>query len=412
MDPFLGVCPHSVGIHRGGQAALAVRQRPPVPDGTDALTTESVLLEVPYGPLNFGFGFYPYRYAGLQGILPEDPLDLQIGRYFSRADRNGSFSTDILSFLTYDCGLLNAGILGVYGSYHIGPEAVLGPNQRVAQNSEYFHGTAFLRFNNGHYFYNSEIAWLFWSDKYHDPLGRVGPPNPRYVQQIRMMSEQGIYAGPFKASLLEAWMPGPDRRNGALIDRQDAAFVWHPTLDSYLGAFDVFRPYSYLFSYDYGSGLNAYNQSRDGFVRDAMVVAIRLDYAVAANLNTYGSIFYARRTTNGYGWGCIAPNDYSFNKIDNDGNIQFNVNGMPGSPNIPDNALGYEIDTGLEWKLLEGWSVNVVIGYWQPGKWFSYACIDRSVPNWNLPGAINFGTRPDRTIDPVMGGEFSLNFQF
>ncbi len=47
-----------------------------------------------------------------------------------------------------------------------------------------------------------------------------------------------------------------------------------------------------------------------------------------------------------------------------------------------------------------------------PGKWFSYACIDRSVPNWNLAGAANFGTRPDRTIDPVIGGEFSFNFQF
>ncbi len=337
-------------------------------DGADALTTESVVLVVPYGPLDIGFGFYPYRYAGLQGILPEDPLDLQISRYFSRADRSGSFSKDILSFLTYNRGQMYAGILGVYGSYHIGPEARLGANQRVGQNSDYFHGTAFLRFNNGHYFYNAEIAWLFWTDKYDDPLGRVGLPNPRYVQQVRLMSEQGIYAGPFKASLLQAWMPGPDRRNGALIDRQAAAFVWHPTLDSYLGSYSVFRPYSYLFSYDYGSGLNAYNLSRDGFVRDALVVAVRLDYSVAANLNTYGSFFYARRTSNGYGWGCIAPNDTFLTRIANDGNIQFNINGVAGSPNIPDNALGYEIDTGFEWKLLEGWSANVVVGYWQSGK--------------------------------------------
>jgi hypothetical protein len=306
-----------------------------------------------------------------------------------------------------------AGILGVYGSYHVGPEARLGANQRVGQDSEYFHGTAFLRFNNGRYFYSTEIAWLYWTDKYTDPLGRVGPPNPRYVEQVRLMTEQGIYAGPIKASILEAWTPGPDRRNGALIDKQAAAFVWHPTLDGYLGNYSLFRPYSYLFSYDYGSGLNAYNLSRDGSVRDALVIALRLDYAVAVNLNAYGSFFYARRTANGYGWGCLAPNDKSFDKTTvNDGNIRFSVNGIAGSPNIPENELGYEVDTGFEWKLLEGWSANVVVGYWQPGKWFNYACIDRSVVDWNLSGAANFGTRPGRTIDPVMGGEFSFNFQF
>jgi hypothetical protein len=381
-------------------------------DGDDALTTESVALMVPYGPLDLGLGFYPYRYAGLQSILPQDPLDLQISRYFSRADRSGSFSQDVLAFLTYSGDTISAGILAAYGSYHIGPEAPLGANQQVGQDSSYFHGTAFLRYNNGHYFYNTEIAWLFWTDRYLDPLGRVGLPNPRYVQQVKLMTEQGIYAGPFKASLLEAWIPGPDRRNGALIDRQDAAFVWHPTFDTYLGSYSVFRPYSYLFSYDYGAGFNAYNLSRDGYVRDAMVVAVRLDYAAAANLNVYGSVFYARRTSSGYGWGCIAPHDTFFDGIANDGNIGFSVNGVPGSPNIPDNELGYEIDAGFEWKLLEGWTTSVVVGYWQPGKWFGYACIDRSVPNWNLPGAANCGTRPDRTIDPVVGGEVSFSFTF
>lgn len=381
-------------------------------DGDDALTTESLVLVVPCGGLDMGFGFYPYWYAGLQSILPQDPVDLQIGRYFSRADRSGSFSGSVLGFLTYSGGTMSAGIMGVYGSYHIGPEAPLGENQHVGQDSTYVHGSAYLKYNNGHYFYNTEIAWLFWTDRYLDPLNRVGPPNPRYVHQVKLMTEQGIYAGPFKASLLEAWIPGPDRRNGSLIDRQDAAFVWHPTYDSYLGSYSVFRPYSYLFSYDYGAGLNAYNLSRDGFVRDALVVALRLDYAVAANLNVYGSVFYARRTSNGYGWGCIAPNATFFNGIATDGNLRLSVNGVPGSPNIPDNALGYEIDTGFEWKLLEGWTLGMVLGYWQPGKWFSYACIDRSVPNWNLPGAANFGTRPDRTIDPIIGGEFSCTVRF
>jgi len=75
--------------------------------------------------------------------------------------------------------------------------------------------------------------------------------------------------------------------------------------------------------------------------------------------------------------------------------------------------LGYEIDLGLEWKLLEGWTAGVVVGYWLPGKWFSYACIDRSVAGWQTGVAGNFfGVRPDRGIDPVVGGEFAVTFDF
>jgi len=79
-------------------------------------------------------------------------------------------------------------------------------------------------------------------------------------------------------------------------------------------------------------------------------------------------------------------------------------------PNIPDRALGYEINIGADWQLLEGWQFGVVFGYWSPGAWFSYACIDRSYQNWqNLTST---GTIPGRTIDPVIGGEFSMTFEF
>jgi hypothetical protein len=113
-------------------------------------------------------------------------------------------------------------------------------------------------------------------------------------------------------------------------------------------------------------------------MRDAFVLGARLDYAAAP-----------------------------------DGNVGFNFNRYAASPNIPDSALGYEIDAGLDWKLLEGWTVSVTAAYWQPGKWFSYACIDRSVSAWETGTTGNFfGTRPSRSVDPVIGGQFSLNFAF
>ena len=410
-------------------------------DGSDALTTESMALVAPYGPMEVGFAVYPYRYVGTSGIrvfnspptAPSyypDPYDLlpQVPQYYSRADRSGTLSSDLLAFATYANGPMEAGILGVYGKYHIGPEARLGNpgggipggNSGLGQDSAYFHGTAFVRYNNGRFFFNAEGAWLNWTDRYSEPALTV-LPSPRYVEQFRYMAETGFMAGPAKLSLIYAWTPGPDRRNGALIGKQSAAFVWHPTFDAHLGNYSLFRPYTYLFAYNHGSGLNAYNLSRNGYLRDAQILAARLDYAVAANLNLFASGFYAQRTSHGYGWGCIAPNDLLFNGIPNDGNLTITstgnllasvLNGRAGSPNIPDTALGYEFMTGFEWKLLENCSVSVLGAYWQPGRWFNFACVDRSVPAWNLAGATNFGTRPDRAIEAVTGTEVALNFTF
>ena len=46
----------------------------------------------------------------------------------------------------------------------------------------------------------------------------------------------------------------------------------------------------------------------NGTAEDASIWAARLDYAVASNLNIYGSFFWADRTSkSGYGWGFIRP---------------------------------------------------------------------------------------------------------
>jgi hypothetical protein len=264
----------------------------------------------------------------------------------------------------------------------------------LAQDSHYFHGTFFEKYKNGRIFFNAELSWLYWTDKLMGADAVTLGPTTRYTEQWRYMLEAGALVGPAKISVLNAWTPGPDRRNGALLRKQPAAFVWHPTFDTLLGNFDVFRPYSFILSYNYGAGLNAYNLSLDGYMRDAWVVGTRMDYAVASNLNIYGTFLWAERTAKGYGWACIAPNDNNlppqFIATPNDGNVQWAINGAAGSPNIPDTALGWEVNLGLDWQLLEGYTVGFLAGYWQPGRWFSYACIDRSVPNWNQPTPANY----------------------
>jgi len=416
-------------------------------DGSDGLTTESVALSAPFGPLDIGLAFYPQRPARTAFALPNsppmsaaqiDPYDLTAAQYFNHTDKSNAIITDLIGYVSYNDGPLQMGILAAGSNYHIGPEAPLlvgGAIPQLGQDSQFFHGTAFTKYNNGRFFFNAEAAWLYWTDRMlgidalaavPDPTVTIGQlraghtavlPSQRYTEQWRAMIEMGAMCGPAKLSLISAWTPGPDRRNGALIGKQAAAFVWHPTYDLFLGNFDVFRPYSWLFTYNYGSGFNAYNLSLDGYLRDAWVLGGRLDYAVAANLNVYGAALWAERTSNGYGWASIAPNDgampIQFNPTPNDGNVQFAINGAAGSPNIPDRALGWEVDAGVDWALLEGWTLGVVGAYWQPGKWFSYACIDRSVPGWNAPGPGNFwGTRPNKKIDPIFGGQVMLTFSF
>ncbi len=394
-------------------------------DGTGGLTTESVVLTAPLGPLDIGIGFYPHRPVhrtggppfGFDPGLVIDPYNLLVPQYFNIGDKSASHIGDLLGFVVYNNGPLQAGVLASYANYHVGPEAPLGPAGVTAQDSEYTHGTIFTKYNNGRYFFNAEAAWLYWTDRLSAPTAAQFPPNPRYTEQWRVMAETGVMCGPAKLSFLYMWTPGPDRRNSTLIDRQSAAFVWHPTFDTFLANYDVCRPYSYLLSYVYGSGLNAYDLSNDGSMRDSWMLATRLDYAVAANLNVYGTFVWAERTSNGYGWGVIAPTDPlmppQFVPAANTGNLQFAFNGAAGSPNIPDRALGWEVDAGFDWKLLEGFTTSFLVGYWAPGKWFNYACIDRSVPAWNVPAPGNFfGTRPDKRIDPIVGGFVSMVFSF
>jgi hypothetical protein len=389
--------------------------------------------------VDLGIAFYPYRFIGSSSIasvrwaadslfvpiVGDDHFNLPLyaladgtrvpGQYFSRADTNGTAGRDFLAFVTYYGGPLYAGILGSYTSYHIGSEALLiDPNNPpvfpvVPQDSDFFHGTAFMKYNNGCLFFNAEAAWFYWTDRWSGDLNAVAPnqnpggtvPNPTYVEQWRYMVEFGVISGPARLSLL-------------IIGKQPAAFVRHPNFDNHLGNYSLFRPYALLFSYTYGAGIDAYNLNGTGYVRDAFVLATRLDYALASNLNLFGTFFYADRTSHGYSWGCIGPNaGRGAFPATPDGNVNFNFNRYPASPNIPDRTLGYEIDVGFDWKLLEGCTAGVLVGYWQPGKWFSYACIDRSVPAWETgaPGNL-FGTRPDRGIDPVIGGGFALIFAF
>jgi hypothetical protein len=211
------------------------------------------------------------------------------------------------------------------------------------------------------------------------------------------MVELGSVVGPTKVSFLYAYLPGPDRRHGILIDRQPFVQQGDQT------AAGVFFPYANLLNLLYRSGVNS-----EFDLSDASVFAGRLDYAVATNLEVFATGLYARRASkSGYGWGFIKPSMAA--------GVLFAQTGTfaAPAPSIPDDHLGTEVSAGLRWVLLEDWMLKVTAGYFWPGKWWTAGCIDKSVPAWDVQTsgltAYPFGTNLNRDIDPVGSLSVSLH---
>jgi hypothetical protein len=384
-------------------------------DAEDNADVPGVLLLTPFGPFRFGFIFTPWVLGSVD--------------YFTLADKNAVHRAGIAGLLTYESGPLSFGVATRYFTFRTGPESATfqGTDDPVAPTGRFGvvpsetavnWGIVFAKYNNGVFFANVEVDGLHgltrnqkWLSSASGMLeGGRSRFAPTYVEHWRFATEIGLLAGPSKISLLYAWISGPDRRHGIRIDRQgDLRFV------STYSNVTLFRSYSLLLSYDYGMGNNSITvDSAHGYVTDANVLGARLDYAVASNLNVFGTFFNANRLSHGYGWGFIRP-QYDEPAGRFTGRVQYLEGDQfsNGSPSIPDSNLGYELDWGFSWKLLEGYVLQSTFGIWQPGKWFSYACVDRSNPGWKNPGpGNNFGITPNRSIDPVFGMEILLMAEF
>jgi len=210
------------------------------------------------------------------------------------------------------------------------------------------------------------------------------------------MSEFGIVTGPTKLSFLLAHMPGPDRRHGILIDKQP--FIQEPDKSAY----GVYYPYCLVMAKVYNAGVNSF---RDMAASD--VAAVLVNHMLASNLEIFTSLMYARRNCHGYSWGYIRPTT--------SGRMDFGQRGsfQDPAPSIPDNDLGWEFNLGMTWKLLANWQVRCRGAYWKPGRWFNYACVNKSVQHWDEPSSVNnFGVNPSRIIDPIVGFELYLDARF
>ena len=416
-------------------------------------TEEYLSLATDLGPLKFVLGVYPWRYAGLdltnENIILGDQGFEFTGEnpYWNRYDSNASTAYDLFGFLNYRAGSLDMGFLALYYRYGFGPEGNSADQAFPSLSVTNFEGAAYMKYNDGRFFLNAELDWINrtakWQRSYNgqfsepygwwvDPIDGSGSVfRPLYTESLRFMTEFGAFSGPVKLSFLYSFIPGPDRRHGVLIDRQPMAVdLFRPGQDLVIwqqryGNTTVFRPYSLILSTSYGAGLGARDYGNDGFMVDASVFAMRMDYAVASNLNVYGSVFHANRVSHGQGWGYIRP--YATGDGLHFDGIRVIYGPLPSPPPvsrrsltfaadwpaIPDNDLGWEFDIGMDWKLLDTWTLSLYGGYFKPGKWFSYACIDKAMPNWQNPTSTNmWGANPSRSIDPIVAVNCTLTVDF
>jgi hypothetical protein len=377
-------------------------------DGAHNTTGEGVLLVCPYGPFRIGLVCQPFWQE-----MPNQRLNMKSSPYYNLLDKNGLRQQSTRAFITYWAGPMDAGATYMIFKWHAGPESQNTQSARAAfvpYDDLIQHGCVYMKYFNGTVFLNSELA--YWNED----MTLIGKA-PLYTESWRYMLETGAVVGPDKLSLFYAFMPGSDRRHGAPIDRQPAHQAGP------CSAFGIFQPYTFLLGYTYGSGVNAFDLNRNGYINEAWVAAARLDHAVAANLNVFGSFLWAERSSHGHTWGYIRPaQSATVTRAVNAGGAgvdqvtwtpYVNYKDNPNTPTIPDNALGWEVTAGLDWKLLEGLQLTGLCAYWQPGKWFNYACIDKGVAHWDIPTAANrWGTNPARSIDPIVGAQIILTGDF
>jgi len=410
--------------------------------------SESVCLSIPFGPFMIGAQYYPWGLGRSIGTISSSNYPLE-------TDRSNSTQPHVAALLMYNGRNISSEIYVEYTNGHKGPESeIYQPASGLFPKTPVFatdisqcFGFTNLKYFDGRLFFNTEIGFyqeffrqngLVLNPYNQTPRPAVIPPvilpQTRYWELWAGMIECGAVAGPAKMSFLWAYYPGPDRRGGKLIDRQPTIVpVFSPN-----GGVNLYLPYSLLLGYDYGSGNNSISRaSNHGFITDASTYGVRLDYAMAANLNGYATFLYASRVSQGYGWGWIRPdpaegatisrpylqygNNGTWDNVPAGGNLRdlsFN-SGDPDSPattaapNILERDLGYEIGGGIDWKLIEGYTLTARAAYWKPGRWFKYACVDRRQPGWNVPNRDNrWGINPNREIDPIFGVRVAIELAF
>ncbi|MBI5568566.1 MAG: hypothetical protein HY914_01335 [Desulfomonile tiedjei] len=268
--------------------------------------------------------------------------------------------------------------------------------------------TAYLKYTDGRFFLNAEYGLQ------NVEIRRKGArPISGWPQAWAI--EAGAWGGPLKLSLAHFYRSGHDVRGGTFDPvSRTGAFTrpeepgrifrshdrWNFFLTRWGGGQAPMAPYSFLLPL-YGGGNNSYNSAGNCTFQDFLSYALRVDYAVAANLNLFGTVMRAQRASN---TGSIKGMYSGIFLRDRDMAVYPNLpfEERFGPVRVPDNDLGLELGFGMDWRLLENLTFRFLFSHWQPGNWFKWAYQDVSRPAEPISFSGGRYCNPGRTIDALV----------
>ena len=347
---------------------------------------ESFLCVFPYGPFRFISAFWLARGRYLeswQSVPDGDTKNDFYGSLFITFDQ-GCLSTG--GAVLYRLDHRNRGALPLVAEYGASTAAYNAPaTTQQARDDIYFLALVYAKYFDGRFLANAEYAWGT-DDRYY-PVAQVGDGanaggRPLHMEAYHWFSELGVVSGPAKLTLMYALSSGP-----VLNYHNPRKLVFGMPIN-----WHAMEPYEFLMFNTFAGGNQGGWAATDlsivadehGQMTDAYCFGARADYALASNLNIWATYIWAHRLEragflnggvrdvgNGAAGG-VAP-----------GTFLAAYGGT--TPYCPDGYIGWEAGAGVDWKLLEGFSLRMRYAYWQPGDWFTYA-YQALIPGGPYPG--------------------------
>ncbi len=384
--------------------------------------TDSFMIIAPYGPFRFLGGSYPAHGNSL--ISTAAGAAQNTNSWDIRPDLGTKYGWRYPFGMTYDNGPMTMGMLWIPMMSHIN----IGDSGRAFNQDVCDHTfMAFMKYTNGRFFLN--VDW--WTrdttvhriKRFNSPAGAevLGDFAPSYNEGYIFWSEAGVLAGPAKLSLMYASASGPVLNNFGAASNND--FRQTKTYGGGFAAvnYQALEPYSFLMFPTYGGGNNTFNADGNGQMSDAFAFAGRLDYAVAANLNIWGSYLWAHRLEQAGTYagsysssGSYVPPTTNMTRVTTAQQFKGVAQGPGGgNPYVDDGLIGWEAQLGVDWKLLEGLNASAAYSYWNLGEWFDQAYQAFTPAGANGGGLVgNQGQGYMKGRDPIQSlrGSLVINF--
>ena len=267
------------------------------------------------------------------------------------------------------------------------------------------------KYFNGRFFANAEADWFnIWESSRKVASSATLTGEGFNANGWLYGFEFGTLAGPSKITFSYIRATGDDITTRET--REDSMHGDAGVSDGYMG------DWGYLMYHMYGTG-SGFGADGFGFPTDVHHVGGRLDYAVAANLNIFGIYAQAWRDQPSM-WQLGGDYYRGVARYSNEKLRTFQLGTTPDTP-VPDSArdIGWEVDCGFAWKLLENCTWAATFAYWQPGSWWSHALPNSAYMYRQISTTASLTANRDqaiygagRQIDPLFAVETNLLIQF